>query len=148
MSKIYAWALVAVVILDTLCVTFLFPLIPRSDGSHAVGVGLIPAFIIVLVSSLVIGIALLEFGGKIIISILIRLYGMSPHLSLVLVKNVYATVAPILSAIALVLWNKIYPEFGFSIFFPDALIAGIILHYIDYGIVVPWSFKIAEALHE
>jgi len=71
---------------------------------------------------------------------------MSPRISRTIVKNIYATAAPLLNASALILWTKLFPTLGFYNLFPDALVAGIILHYIDYGIVVPWFFRLEEAL--
>ena len=63
-------------------------------------------------------------------------------LSRAVVKNIYATAAPLLNALALIMWTKLYPELGFYYIVPDALIAGTILHYIDYGVVVPWFFHL------
>ncbi|MBI2041489.1 MAG: hypothetical protein HYT20_00530 [Candidatus Nealsonbacteria bacterium] len=146
MSKIYAIAFIAVVILDAFCVTLVFPYLPRLDNISNAGIALLPAIFIAFVSAIVIGIILLELVGGILLKNLLERVGMSQKLSRAIVKNLYATAAPMLNAVALIMWTKLYPELGFYRIFPDALIAGMILHYIDYGVVVPWFFRLEEAL--
>lgn len=145
MTATYAIAFATVVLLDTLCVVFVFPFIPRINGISVTGVSFFPALFLTFVSAVAIGIFLLEFGGGIFLKKLFELVGASPKLSRVLVKNTYATAAPLFNAVALMLWTNVYPELNFSNLFPDALIAGVILHFIDYGIIVPWFFRIEEA---
>ena len=144
MSKIYAIAFIAVVMLDALCVAFVFPSIPRLNGVSNMGIALLPAIFITLVSAIAIGILLLEFGGGLLMNLLKRI-GASKKLSRAVVKNIYATAASLLNALALIMWTKLYPELGFYYIVPDALIAGTILHYIDYGVVVPWFFHLERA---
>jgi len=64
MSKIYAATFVAVVFIDALCMTFVFPIIFRLNGRPAVQISFLPAVFIALVSAVSIGILLLEFGGR------------------------------------------------------------------------------------
>jgi hypothetical protein len=139
---VYPLALCAVVLMDTLCVRFVFPQLP---GIHS-RVDLGRAFLLTSVSAIFIGIVCLEIGGGMLLVPFLESAGVSHKLAYVLVKNAYLTLSPLLSAIALLLWTRLMPSLGFNRFWPDAFLAGLLLDFIDHGIVVPWFFRLAEAL--
>lgn len=138
---VYALALFAVILLDTLCVKFVFPRLPRMTSQ----VSFLQAFIITSVSATLIGIILLEFVGGLLVYPFLQHLGIPQKLAYVLIKNSYLTLSPLLSAIALRLWTRLVPSLGFYRLWPDALLAGLLLDFVDHGIVVPWFFRIAEA---
>ena len=72
--------------------------------------------------------------------------GFSHELAFVLVKNTYLILSPFLRGLALLIWTRIMPSLGFYRFWPDALMAGLLLDFIDHGIIVPWFFRLAEVL--
>lgn len=140
---IYWFAFAAVITLDTLCVRYIFPLFPHVN-SH---VNFLQAFSITLVSAVLIGIVLLEYvGGKFGIWAL-KNFGLPGKIAFALIKNVYLTSAPFLNAAALIIWSTFIPALGFSKFWPAAFLAGLLLDFIDRGIIVPWFFHLNEALN-
>ena len=139
---VYALAFCAVVLLDTLCVRFVFPHLP---GIHS-AVDLKRAFLVASVSALIIGIVCLELGGGILLVPFLERLGLSHKLAHILVKNAYLTLSPMLSGFALLIWTRLMPSLGFYRFWPDAIIAGLLLDFIDHGIIVPWFFRLAEVL--
>ena len=140
---IYIVALGVVILLDSLCVRFIFPLLPTVKSRPT----FTEAFMVSSVSAIVIGIILLEGGGGIVLLPLLQRIGLPQALAHTLVKSAYMTLAPFLSGLALIAWTRVMPSLGFGRFWPDAFLAGLMLDFIDHGIVVPWTFRIAEALH-
>ncbi|QQG46583.1 MAG: hypothetical protein HYY55_01920 [Candidatus Niyogibacteria bacterium] len=138
--KYYLPAFFSVVLLDAIVVKFIFPLFPDINSA----VNFLQALLIVLISAVVIGVFLLEILGGYIVGIL-RNKGLTHNVSRQLTKNFYLALAPFLNAGALMLWTLLFPSLGFVSFWPNALLAGFILHFIDEGIVVPWFFKLTEA---
>lgn len=139
---IYLFAFIGVIVLDTLCVRYVFPLFPYVN-SH---VSFLQAFLITFVSAVLIGIVLLEFvGGKLGIRALKRC-GLPEKIAFALIKNMYLTFAPFLNAVALIIWSKFIPTLGFYEFWPAAFLAGLLLDFIDRGIIVPWFFRLNGAL--
>ncbi len=139
---VYSFAFCAVVLLDTLCIRFMFPYLLRVRSR----VGFGHAFIVTFLSAFIIGIVGLELGGGMLLVPLLQHAGLSQKLAQVLVKNAYLTLAPFLNALALILWTRFIPSLGFHRFWPDAILAGLILDFVDHGIVVPWFFRLAQAL--
>jgi hypothetical protein len=139
---IYALAFCAVVLLDTLCVRFIFPLFP----GVVCRVNLAQAFAITAVSAFLIGIIFLEGVGGLLVYPVLQGLGLPQKLAYVLVKNAYLTLSPLLSGIALLMWTRSMPALGFYRLWPDALMAGLLLDFIDHGIIVPWFFRLAEVL--
>lgn len=137
----YIYAFYTVVMLDTLCVWLVFPLLPETRSSVTFAQALLISFL----SAILIGGILLEGGGNFVIKCMAE-YGVKKEIGLVLVKNSYTTFAPLLNAIALISWTFLFPTLGFHSFWPGALIAGVMLDFLDRGVVVPWFFKLGDAL--
>ncbi|TSC79803.1 MAG: hypothetical protein G01um101429_330 [Parcubacteria group bacterium Gr01-1014_29] len=137
----YVSAFYTVVMLDTLCVWLVFPFLPEIHSSVTFAQALLISFL----SAVLIGGILLEGGGNFVIQCMVK-YGVKEEVGLVLVKNSYATLAPLLNALALIFWTFLFPSLGFHILWPGALIAGVILDFLDRGVVVPWFFKLGDAL--
>lgn len=143
-TMLYWIAFTAVVSLDALCVRYIFPCLLNVG----MGVSLAQAFFISLGSAVVIGIVMLEIIGGLVLMPLLKRLGCSEPLAIQIVKNAYYTSAPFLCAVALVLWTGVFPGLGFQHLWPQAILAGVVLDFIDHGIVVPWFFRIADALKE
>lgn len=137
----YASAFYAVVMLDTFAVWLVFPCLPGISS----GVSLARAFTITLISAIALGIILLEIvGGWFIVGLLKKL-GASEKVAIVALKSAWATLSPFLNAGALMIWTFFIPSFGFHAFWPAALYGGLILYFIDKGIVIPWFFGFRDA---
>lgn len=95
------------------------------------------------VAALLLGVVLLRSVSEVAVPIMEK-YGLTEKQSVTIVKNLYLTLFPFSNGLFLLLWSKVSKKMRFTKFWPEALLAGIVLHYIDIGIIVPWFFRIAE----
>lgn len=139
---VYTSALITVILFDALCIKFIFPRIFSSSISSDISFR--ESLIGAIIATFLLGIGLLSFVGGSLVVPLLEKNGFTEEQGVVIIKNLYYTFFPFSNALFLICWSKVSKKMRFIKFWPDALLAGIILHYIDIGIVVPWFFRTAE----
>lgn len=122
------------IVIDALCVKFVFPYLPANISD----VTLVQAFAIATISAVVVG----TIGLAVLRSVVTRLlslFAVSEKTGLAVAENVYVMFGPIINAWLLIFWTLFVPSLGFYTLWPSALLGGLILHFLDVGLMRRWT---------
>ncbi len=120
--------------LDILCLKLVFPHLPAIDFQ----ITLIQAFGITAISAVIVGVfglGLLRFFTVKILSS----FSVSKKTALGVAENIYVMSGPFANAVLMMFWTIFIPSLGFHMLWPEALLAGLILHFLDIGVARRWT---------
>lgn len=124
----------SLIVLDALCVKFVFPHLPATVSD----VTLIQSFSIAAISAVVMGTIGLTILRS-VISNFLSLFAVSQKTGLAVAENVYIMFGPLVNAGLLMFWTLFVPSLGFHTLWPGAILGGLILHFLDIGVARRWT---------
>jgi hypothetical protein len=122
------------VVLDALCVKYFFPLLPSVTSE----VALEQAFAVAAISATLIGVFGLA-SLRLFVFLMLSASNIWAWKTESLAENIYITFGPLINAFLLIFWTLFIPSLGFTEICPGALLAGLVLHFLDIGVVRKWT---------